>query len=65
MKKKFVILISFIMMFGIVVGSSSNAKSIKSFDDKNLLFKVVDTQKINSIIIEISNETGIDLDKYE
>ena len=62
MKKKLKFLIGFIMMLGIVVGCTEN---VKSFDDKNLLFKVVDSQTNNELksnIIEITNETGFDLD---
>lgn len=62
MKKRSVVLIIFIMIFSIVVGCSANAES---FDDKNIIFKVVDTQNnkaSKSSVIEITNETKFDLD---
>lgn len=59
MKKQFAILI---MIIGIVAGCSTTSKT---FDDENIIFKVVDTQSNNELKLEtikITNETGFDLD---
>jgi hypothetical protein len=61
MKKKYLILISSIMLLGVLFGCSTKKEQ---FNDENIIFNVVNTQSTNefkSYTIEISNKTGFDL----
>lgn len=51
-----------VLILGLLIGCSASAES---FDDKNIIFDVINTEEsdqLTSKTIEITNETGFDLD---
>lgn len=54
--------ITFVLFLGLLIGCSASAES---FDDNNIIFDVINTEEsdqLTSKTIEITNETGFDLD---
>jgi hypothetical protein len=61
MKKKYMILISSIILFGALFACSTKKEN---FNDENIIFNIVNsesTNEFNSYTIKISNKTGLDL----